>query len=287
MEKPRVLLAVLAHPDDESFGMGGTLALYAQRGWNVYLICATRGEAGSLDPALDGRISELGQLRENELHCAAQILGLTDVIVLGFRDSGMRGAADNHHPNALIMHQLEDIAGIIVSHIRQLRPEIVLTFDPLGGYQHPDHIHIHRATKIAFEKADDPSFCPLDQSPYRPAALYYHLMPRTLIRTVVKLMRITGRDPSRCGKNGDIDLASVVDAAFPVQVQIDIREVWDKKQKASACHASQGGGGINTTLITILMRLLGRYENFMRAFPPMGTSKKRARFLEDLALNNE
>src|SRR5512135_2907871 len=109
MAKP-TLLAVLAHPDDESFGMGGTLAFYAARGVDVYLVCATRGEVGEVPPDLRKRFNSIAELRESELRCAAGILGLKGVYFLDYRDSGMPGSADNHHSKALAAQPIEEVA---------------------------------------------------------------------------------------------------------------------------------------------------------------------------------
>ena len=152
------LLAVLAHPDDESFGMGGTLALYAARGVDVHLVCATRGEVGEVAPELLKGFESVAKLRESELRCAVGVLGLTGVHFLGYRDSGMPGSLDNTHPNALAAQPLDTVAGKVVRYIRELKPQIVLTFDPIGGYRHPDHIAIQRATVRAFEQAGNPDF---------------------------------------------------------------------------------------------------------------------------------
>ena len=105
---------VLAHPDDESFGMGGTLALYAQKGCDVYLICATRGEVGDVDPKHLEGFSSVAELREGELRCAAGHLGLKDVFFLDYRDSGMPGSPDNQHPDAQVAHPVEEVAGKVV-----------------------------------------------------------------------------------------------------------------------------------------------------------------------------
>ncbi len=116
------MLAVLAHPDDETFGTGGTLALYAGRGVEVHLVCATRGEAGEMDAdCLDG-FNSVAERRVSELRCAAGILGLSGVYFLDYRDSGMPGSADNQHPEALINAPLEEVAGHIVHYIRGLKP---------------------------------------------------------------------------------------------------------------------------------------------------------------------
>ena len=171
----KIILAVLAHPDDESFGMGGTLALYARKGYDVYYVCATRGEAGTVDPEHMKGFNSVGELREGELRCAAQHLGLKDVFLLDYRDSGMLGMEDNKHPDAQINHSIDEVAGKVVKYIRELKPDIVLTFDPIGGYRHPDHIHIQQATVLAFEKSDDASFHPESGLPFKARALYFHV----------------------------------------------------------------------------------------------------------------
>jgi LmbE family N-acetylglucosaminyl deacetylase len=272
----RVLLAVLAHPDDESFGMGGTLALYAKRGAEVHLVCATRGEAGEMDPdCLDG-FASIADRREHELRCAAGILGLAGVHFLDYRDSGMPGSADNRHPQALAAAPLEEAAARVVHFIRKLRPQVVVTFDPIGGYKHPDHIAIHKATVLAFEAAGDPAWqpapgFPVDLPPYRPEKLYFHVFPKTWMRLVVRLMPLLGRDPRRFGRNGDIDLADLVeDGDFPVHAQIDYSLVEDRKDAAAACHASQlGGGPPRRGLIGWIWHQMAKHEHFMRACPPV------------------
>ena len=97
--KPTIL-SVLAHPDDESFGMGGTLAHYANRGVSVHLICATRGEVGEVDPEYLENFESIAERRESELRCAANKLGLSGVHFLDYRDSGMPGSEDNQHPRS-------------------------------------------------------------------------------------------------------------------------------------------------------------------------------------------
>jgi LmbE family N-acetylglucosaminyl deacetylase len=300
------LLAVLAHPDDESFGMGGTLALYARRGAEVHLVCATRGEAGSLDPDCLEGFASIAERREHELRCAAEILGLAGVHFLDYRDSGMPGSEDNRHPQALAAAPLEEVVGRVVYFIRTLRPQVVITFDPIGGYKHPDHIAIHKATVLAFEAAGDPGWQPppanqaalanlaalesqaasesyvppdspaaaphllADLPPYRPQKLYYHVFPKAWMRMVVRLMPLLGRDPRRFGRNGDIDLADLVeDGDFPVHAQIDYGPVQEQKELAAACHASQlGGGPPRRGLVGWIWHQMAKHEHFMRAQPP-------------------
>ena len=137
----KTILAVLAHPDDESFGMGGTLALYAQKGYDTYYVCATRGEAGSLDEEFLKGYKDTAELRTDELMRAAKVLGLKEVFFLGYRDSGMPGTEENKHPNAQINHSIDEVAGKVVRYIRELKPDIVITFDPIGDINILTHPH--------------------------------------------------------------------------------------------------------------------------------------------------
>ena len=264
----KTLLVVLAHPDDESFGMGGTLALYARRGVDVYLVCATRGEVGDVDiKYLDGYTS-VAERREAELRCAAQKLGLKDVFFLNYRDSGMPGSPDNHHPQALVAQPLEKVAQEIVHYMRMLRPQVVITFDPIGGYRHPDHIAVHNATVSAFHAAGDPAYAPTEIPAYQPQKLYFHTIPHTLLNMAVKVMPIFGKDPRRFGRNNDIDLVSIAEVRFPVHARINYRNVTNIREDASACHASQDGGRLMGGPLNSLRRLLSAsYETFMRAYP--------------------
>ena len=264
----RTILSVLAHPDDESFGMGGTLAKYASNGINVHLICATRGEAGEVDPEFLEGYSSIADLRVDELNCAVKELGVEPVHMLDYRDSGMTGSADNENPRALINAPLDHVAGEIAEIIRKVKPQAVLTFDPIGGYRHPDHIFIHKAATKAFQLAGDPTF-ESDHSPYQPITLFYHTIPRHFIRFNVGLLRLLGKDPSKYGKNKDIDLTQMAMDEFPVHARIRYDEVKEKKAAAAACHASQGGQGLTRGLMHWLSWLLGARsaDQFMQAYP--------------------
>jgi len=268
------LLAVLAHPDDESFGIGGTLALYSRRGCKVYLVCATRGEAGTVSPEYLKGYSSIAELRETELSCAAHQLGLAQVGFLGYRDSGMPGSLDNQNPEALVAHPLDEVAGRIVKHIRDLRPDVVVTFDPIGGYRHPDHIHIHQATTLAFERSGDPGFHPEAGVPFKPEALFYSIFPNRVLRVLTRLMPLVGADPRRWGRNKDIDLKALTEFEFPVHARINIRPVAEIKAAAGACHASQGGIGMRQGLMGLVTRLVGEHENYMRAYPSVDGGRR-------------
>jgi len=270
----KTLIAVLAHPDDESFGMGGTLALYAQKGYEVHLVCATLGEAGTVDDEYLQGYDSIAALREAELRCAIQSLGVTSLHLLGYRDSGMPGTPENGHPNAQINHSVEEVAVKVVKYIREIKPDIVLTFDPMGGYRHPDHIHIQKATTLAFEKANDASFHPKAGPPFKPLALYYHLFPRKFLKWATRLMPLLGQNPHKWGRNKDIDLKSLVEDDFPTHARIDIREVAQIKRDAGACHASQGGILMRRGLMGFATRALEKHEEYMRVYPPPNGKNK-------------
>lgn len=270
MDAGRVLLVVLAHPDDESFGIGGTLALYAQQGVAVHLICATRGEAGHMEADMMIGFDSIADRRASELRCAAQVLGLSGVHFLEYRDSGMSGSPDNHHPQALMGAPLDEVAGCIAAFIRRLEPQVMVTFDPIGGYKHPDHIAVHRATVRAFDLAANIDFVdPEGLPPFRAQKLYYSVFSKRSLKLAVRLLPLLGRDPRHFGRNGDIDLVDIaVSGSFPVHAVVNYRSVRDKREAAAACHASQlAGGPPRRGVIGWIWNLLGGKDEFMRAYP--------------------
>jgi LmbE family N-acetylglucosaminyl deacetylase len=280
--KNPTILAVLAHPDDETFGMGGTLALYARRGVAVHLICATRGEAGDVGEAYLQGFRSKAECREAELRCAAMKLGLAGVQFLEYRDSGMPGSPDNQHPQALMNATVDEVAAKVVHTIRELRPQVVLTFDPIGGYKHPDHIAVHNATVMAFEMAGRAEFQD-GLSPYQPEKLYFQTIPKSLLRFTLRLMSLFGKNPRRFGRNSDVDLTSLVkDGDFPIHAVIDYRPVAEIKDDASQCHASQlWGPSLRSGPMRWAQVLFGQKEHFMRAYPP----PKNGRLERDLFAN--
>jgi N-acetyl-1-D-myo-inositol-2-amino-2-deoxy-alpha-D-glucopyranoside deacetylase len=264
-----VLLAVLAHPDDETFGTGGTLALYSRRGVQVYLVCATRGEVGEMDPSLLHGFDSVGDKREAELRCAAEKLGLAGVFFLGYRDSGMPGSPDNEHPLALAATPVDKVASEVAHYIQKLRPQVVLTFDPVGGYRHPDHIAIHKATVKAFKDLKDQVVRQDSQQfqIFSPQKLYYSTFSRTFLKVAVFMLRLFGRDPRHFGVNKDIDMVSIAAISFPIHARINYKAVAIIRDEAAACHASQGGGGMNRGIQGWVMRLFRSDETYMRAYP--------------------
>jgi LmbE family N-acetylglucosaminyl deacetylase len=267
------LLAVFAHPDDESFGPGGTLAHYAGQGAEVHLVCATHGEVGDVSPELLGEHQDIAQLREHELRCAADYLGLAGVHFMGYRDSGMPGTPDNHHPRALAAANPDEVAGKVLAYMQELKPQVVITFDPIGGYRHPDHIAMNKATLQAFEMARQAG------KAYQPQKLYYHTFSKRWLRFFLRLLPLFGQDPHHFGRNGDIDLTDLAAVDFPIHTRIRYAEVADRKEQASACHRSQQDGG-PSGIVGMLLRRFNGPETFMRAFPPASKGTRESDLFE-------
>jgi LmbE family N-acetylglucosaminyl deacetylase len=272
----RTLLAVFAHPDDESFGPGGTLARYAAEGVAVHLVCATRGEAGEADPSLLEGYESLAQRRTAELECAARVLGLAGVYFLGYRDSGMVGTADNSHPNALVNAPVAEVAEKVTAYIRRLQPQVVITSDPHGGYGHLDHIAIHRATVAAFHAAGDPTAYPeqfaAGLTPWSPQKLYYTTFNRRWLRFLVRILPLFRVDPTALGENRDINLKEIAEIQQPVTTWIDVRAYLEVKQRAGACHSTQAGpSSMLSRLPGWLVRWVMGTETFYRAYPEGAT----------------
>lgn len=281
LNRKPALLAVVAHPDDETFGMGGTLALYASRGVEVYLLCATRGEAGEVAPEyLDGYES-IGRLREAELRCAAERLGVKEVFFLDHHDSGMGTGEVDLNRQALINVPLETLAAEVTGVLEQVQPRVVITHDPVGGYFHRDHIHLHRAVVQAFNEVCIPG----SSQPIQPYRLYFNTISRVWLRWLVRLMPLAGRDPRRFGLNRDIDLVRIARADVAVTARIDYSAVADARQAASACHASQGGIRSNRGVSGLLRGWSRRYEVFTRGYPPPVSGEIEKDLFEGLDLN--
>jgi mycothiol S-conjugate amidase len=175
-DKRRCLLALHAHPDDESSKGSGTMARYADEGVRVALVCATGGEEGDiLNPRMDkpGIKERMAQLRAAELETACDILGVEKIYMLGYRDSGMPDSDGNSHPDAFCNASPDEALERLVKVIRAERPEVVLSYDESRGYEHPDHVRIHELGRRAFEEAGDPAKWPAAGEPWRPSKLYY------------------------------------------------------------------------------------------------------------------
>ena len=173
MSPKRRLVAIFAHPDDESFSCGATMAMYAAQGADVTLVTATRGEVGEIsDPKL-ATSETLGKIRERELRNACKARGIPAPIFLGYRDSGMRGTKENRDVRSLAQARPSVLVEQLTAILLDLKPQVVITFDPYGGYGHPDHVAVHRAAVAAFGA--------LEQK-YPASKLYYGAFPRSVAR---------------------------------------------------------------------------------------------------------
>jgi LmbE family N-acetylglucosaminyl deacetylase len=222
-DKPLKLMCILAHPDDESLATGGALAKYSAAGLHTSLLMATRGERGWFgEPADYPGPEALGRLREGELRAASRVLGLRELVFLGYRD----GELDRARPAEAVAR--------IVAHIRRIRPNVVVTFDPNGMYGHPDHIAISQLATTAVMAAADPSYCCPTLGPHhRVEKLYY------------RAFLASEQEPYEAAFGRLVMPVDQVErrfAAWPewaITTRIDISGHWERIWQAIRCHRSQ------------------------------------------------
>ena len=233
------LLALHAHPDDESLSMGGSLARYADAGEHVVVVTATGGEVGEIhnhdDP--ESLRDRLATVREDELRAACAILGVTRVELLGYRDSGMMGTADNDHDGSFWQADFMEATGRLVALLRTHRPEVVTAYDPFGGYGHPDHIQVHRVGTAAFFGAADVGRFPASDfgEPWQPQRLYWATWPRERARQVRRMMvelgQMTPEDAAQEPAAGTRD--------EDITTRVDVRPWFERKWDAVLAHHTQ------------------------------------------------
>jgi LmbE family N-acetylglucosaminyl deacetylase len=256
----RKVLISLAHPDDETFGAGGLIAKYVSAGAEVSYICATDGARGTIaDEILAQHGGSAEAVRYAELDCAAGVLGLKNVYKLGYCDSGMMGSETNSDPTCLWQADEEQVAARIAEIMRELQPQVVITFDPFGGYGHPDHIFMHRATVRAFHSMVDAG------ESGHPQKLYYLAIDKRLMRVRIWQARLNRQNPRKLGKNHDIDLIEIFEKAPPITTRINVRQWMDTWEAAALCHRSQANPrqGINRRLL----RLVEGRQGLQRVVP--------------------
>jgi N-acetyl-1-D-myo-inositol-2-amino-2-deoxy-alpha-D-glucopyranoside deacetylase len=233
----QTLLVALAHPDDETFGSGGAMARAVDEGHRVVIVCATRGEVGEIaDPSL-ATPETLGQVREGELRAAARALGVTDVRFLGFRDSGMAGTPENAHPEALVNADPDEVVGRLVRQIREVRPDVVVTFEPGGIYGHPDHVTISERVTAAVAAAADASRYPGAGAAHDVARLYYISLPKSVLLEFQRAAKAAG---VQWGVADGIQIEKAVDDE-DIDAALDVSAWVERKKAAVAAHATQQG----------------------------------------------
>jgi len=268
MSNHRLLIA-FAHPDDESFGLGAFIARSVAKGVDVYYVCATNGEVGTVSPEMLQGYNSIKELRLAELDCASKILGFKKVFKLGFKDSGMMGDPTNDDPECLWWNGLNNHAEVtrrVVEVIREIQPQVIITFNKYGGYGHPDHIAIQRATIEAFSLSGDDHYLTIGQPIYQPQKLYYNNIPTFFIKIGIWRTRLAGKDPRKLGRNQDIDLLMILDNVEPSHAKVNVGAYLDDWDRASACHASQGGGR-GGFVPRWMRRVLGVRQSFTRIHP--------------------
>lgn len=269
MKNVRVL-AVYGHPDDEGQATG-TLAAFAARGAHVTLVCATRGEVGEISDLSLATPETLGYVRELELRAAMAQIGVFDVRFLPFRDSGMAGTPENQDPRCLHAQQPDVVVGHLVTLMRELRPHVVFTWDPTGGYGHPDHIAIHRHTLAAFDACGDPAHFRDAGVPWEPGRLYWGAF--TMKRFAAMYLELErrgllpeGLDPERRAR---FEQAMAAPDA-PLSHVVDVGEFTEAKRAAAGMHRSQFGE--NSLFARIPEDLRAAFygeERFFQARPAM------------------
>jgi mycothiol S-conjugate amidase len=177
MDEPLCLLTVHAHPDDESSKGAPSVAKYHAEGVRTVLVCCTGGEAGDiLNPAMDKpEVRErLPEVRAEELATAAAIIGYDEVVMLGYKDSGMPDTPENEDPASFARADFDEAVGRLVAIIRRERPQVIVTYpEDQSGYPHPDHLRVHDISLPAFALAGDPTAYPEAGEPWEPQKLYY------------------------------------------------------------------------------------------------------------------
>ena len=236
---------VHAHPDDESIETGATMAMYAAGGASVTLVTCTLGEEGEVIPpelrhlAAD-RDDALGPYRIGELRRACAAMGVTDQRFLGgagrWRDSGMIGTPSTERPDCFWRADPGETDAHLVRIMREVRPQVVVTYDERGYYGHPDHIQAYRVTRRAFEKAADPAFIPDAGPAWRARRLYATAMPRSAL--------LRGREMLRAAHTPFTVVGSVDDLPYGVPddqitTRLDARGALDAKIAAMRAHATQ------------------------------------------------
>ena len=256
------VLAAFAHPDDEGFGFGGTLAMLASRGARITLVCATNGDVGEIsDPAL-ATPENLAQVRQEELRQAMTVTGISDVRFLNYRDSGMDGTADNSHLDSLNQAASGEVSARLAEIIEEVRPRLVFTHDPTGGYGHPDHRAVYRHTTRAFTQT-------INKFGNRSGGagnefLYYVCFPRSNFRRMWQQLKDLGIEPPFAS----LDLEKIGSPDEAVTTVRDVTDYVGIKIASLDCHRTQmDPNGPFAQLPNAMLREIMSTEYFTLAQP--------------------
>ena len=234
----RTIVALHAHPDDESSKGAGTIARYSDMGVRCVLVTATGGEAGDiLNAAADTPEvrANLAAVRRAELHDAAAIIGYDDVVMLGYRDSGMPGSDENGHAEAFVNASFDEILGRLVAIVRSEQPDVIIGYDDHEWYPHPDHLRIHDLSEALFFAAADPGRFPDAGDPWAAERLYAPSFSLRRIRTLGQAMADRGLDSPFDRWIAGVD----PDAADPPLTRIDVGAHLERARSALRAHYTQ------------------------------------------------
>ena len=246
LDHPRRMVLVHAHPDDETIGTGASMAKYAAENVLVTLVTCTLGEEGEvLVPELEhlaaDREDGLGQHRIGELAAAMEALRVTDHRFLGgpgrWRDSGMMGTPANERPDTFWQAPFDEAVRELVAVYREVRPQVVVTYDENGGYGHPDHIQAHRVAVAAFDAAGDPAYAPETGEPWQASKLYWTTVPKSLLQAGIDALKAAGESDFF-----GVDSADDLPFGVPdeqVTTQVDASAHLDAKVAAMRAHRTQ------------------------------------------------
>jgi LmbE family N-acetylglucosaminyl deacetylase len=256
------LMAVHAHPDDEASSTGGVLALYADQGVRTVVVTCTNGEfgdaPGQVKPGDDGHDEQaVAQLRLAELRQASKILDVSHLELLGYHDSGMPDWEYKNRPDAFCNIPLDEVAGRISTLIAQYQPQVVISYDDKGMYQHPDHVHASLAAAAAVSASGTP------------AKFYQSTMRPSSWRKVWEALRELGADvPDR--EVTPEQIRQMEEAEARITTSIDIRPVLDRKREALMAHASQIEESWFTKIPAEIAQEAFGQENFIRVVDSTG-----------------
>jgi LmbE family N-acetylglucosaminyl deacetylase len=231
MNQPLTLMAVHAHPDDEASSTGGVLAAYSDQGVRTVVVTCTNGEFGDgpagIKPGEDGHdTAYVAQTRLDELREASKHLGVADLELLGYHDSGMPEWEYRNSPDAFCNVPLDEVIGRIGALIEKYQPQVVITYDPDGAYQHPDHVHAARAAIGAAGQTGVP------------AKLYLTAMRRSEWRKIFDALREAGEDVPEWDMTEE-EQRQIIASEARITTEVDITSVLDRKREALLAHSSQ------------------------------------------------
>jgi mycothiol conjugate amidase Mca len=268
--RPRVLLAVHAHPDDECLGTGGILARYGAEGVRTVLVTCTDGAVGEISDVALATPENLAEVRAGELDESVRILGISRLAKLGYRDSGMQGTADNENPLSFHQCDFDEAVGKVVRIMREERPDVVVTYDENGGYGHPDHIRAHQVAVAAFEAAGDAARYPDTGAAWSAAKLYYAVIARSSFPRFIERLRQLGiESPFAEAREPQPEERPFGVSDDRVTTTVDVSQYVDTKRRSLEAHRTQMGP--DQFFMRLPAHVFGEFfgrENFQRVSGP-------------------